>query len=342
MADELILDVAEPEVVEESKEGYDTEGMLPQEIEMAKEHGFIEPEEKEDGEHTEQSESKTEQDSEGEQQQEEKKEVDTDPDSFDKIEEVHEADEKKFHETYTPNQKALYFKNKAEKRKRQEAQKELEEIKSKYELDGVKSMVATKKLEQIKQSLGNTDLTVEQLQSIIDSEVSFKKDSKLYTKEEFEAEKAKEQEGSKKEQSALNDRILLSEEIIKSREKDYEDIYKFAEEVFKYKPSKQKLFRTMLLDPGFEEEDIAEYVIEVAKSNKKYGQGTPESKEEVNRAIKNSKKKVSSAAISTSGKTSKVPESELTVEQASSLSTDQWSKLAEKTKKRIMMGLDPD
>ena len=342
---EVVVEVPAEEVVV-NDDSFDTEGLLPEEISMAKEYGLIKEEEKKSGEHDESEELKTEDNTEevGEKDEgEQEKEIDDDTDSFEDIDEVFNKDEKKFHEKFSSNQKALYFKNKAEKKKRQEAQKTADEYRAKYELDSVKTLVATKKLEKIKEALGRTDLTVEQLQEIIDSEYSQQTEKKLYTKEELEAEKEIEQESSKKEQSALNERILLAEQIGKSKNKDFDALIKHAEEVFKLIPAKQKIFRTMLLNPNdYDENEIADFVIESAKLSKNYNQGTPEQKLNADRAIKNSKKKVSSASIGASKKSEKVTESELTVDSATRLSVEEWSKLSENTKKRIMMGLDPE
>ena len=98
----------------------------------------------------------------------------------------------------------------------------------------------------------------------------------------------------------------------------------------------------MLVDKNIDETEIVDFVVDIAKLNKNYGKATepnPVDKDKVDRAIKNSKKKVSSASVSGGGGRRTVDEDDLTIEDAKSLSITQWSKLKESTRKRLLMGV---
>ena len=90
--------VLNDEVVEES--GFDTEGLLPQEVELAKQHGLVkeEKEEEEDGKQPESKEVETNDDTGTEEKEESKEdeseeEIDTDPDNFEAMDKVFKKDE---------------------------------------------------------------------------------------------------------------------------------------------------------------------------------------------------------------------------------------------------------
>jgi hypothetical protein len=81
-------------------------------------------------------------------------------------------------------------------------------------------------------------------------------------------------------------------------------------------------------------------VVTIAKLSSKYGKesASVEKKESVEKVIDNSKKKVSSASIGSSGGRRTIVEDDLTVEDAARLSADQWTRLSQQTRKRILGG----
>jgi hypothetical protein len=198
------------------------EGMLPEEIAMAKEHGLIkDQEEEENGEHKEHINAETERDSDKKEKEQEK--VEDKPD-FDEV----EKDESKI-SAYNANEKALYFRWKNDKKKRQSLEKEFNELKSSKELDLVKNKASEIKLNKIKEALGNEDLTVEQLQAIIDGEVVASSDKdKPLTKadlEKIEADKNKQIENQQKAESEARERLASIEEIGRSKIDNFAKIY---------------------------------------------------------------------------------------------------------------------
>lgn len=331
------IEIEEEVEQEENNEDFDIEGLSNGELELAKESGLYKELEENENADNKQSETKTEEDNEDDSKEKEK-EINKDPDNFEEMENVLNKDEKKFHETFTPNQKALYFKAKVEKKKRQEIKKENEELNKKIkELQS--SSGSKKKLDKIKELLENNSdsLTIEQLQAIIS------------TKEEIE-EKIELNEDKTKE--TIASRIVLAEQIGKGQYNNFNNICNLAGEIFKSKPRYQKQFDEMVADSNIDETEIVDFVVDIAKLNKDYGKEkvSQEAKEKVNRVLKNSKKKISSASIGGSSGKRIISEDELTCAQvqykAKTLSSEEynkfWEKLSEKTKTRLLKGIDPE
>jgi hypothetical protein len=328
------------EIEEKVEKTFNTDGLLPEEVKLAEEHGLITEEKEEDGEHKEQSESET---TEVARTEEEKEEVEDKKPSFEEVEQNESLSEK-----YNPNEKALYWKWKNDKRKRQALQKELDDIKSSSELQTVKELAAAKKIQRISSVLNSDDLTVEKIQSIINGqEVTV--DDEPITKSDLERlEQERELENSKriKEQQEFNERLLTIEKIGLAKYEDFNDIVKLADEVAANDNTCKEILSSAFQDTETDEEKILDRIVTIAKLNPNWGKkddsgATESASKDVDRVVKNSKKKISSAAITGGGSSSIVTEDTLTVEQAGRLSNSQWSKLSEKTKKRILMGIDP-
>lgn len=335
------------EIIEEegqTEEKFDTEGLTDGELELAKSHGLVKEEKKfeekpkesvvvEDGEHQEQSEPKTEEDSE--------KKEEVRPATFEDV----ENDENRLKE-YSPNEKALYWKWKADKKKRQQAQRDFDELKAQYELQGVKDSVAERKLNLVREALQGEDLTVEKLNAILGDTVH--KDEVL-TKSEFNRLQL-EQETKKQEAQKLNqrqaERLQVAENIGKSKYENFDEIVTLANEVVA--SDKTGTYRGVLdasfSDKEVDEEDLVERVVTIARLNPKFGKkkdsvsaenAQPETN--VDRAIKNSKKKISSAAVARSGKRV-VAHDELTADDAAKMTTKQWMELPDRVRERILKG----
>lgn len=308
------------------EEEFSIEGLMPEEIEMAKEFDLIK--EKEDGVDDEQSEDATETDSE----EQEEEEINTDPDNFDDMDKVLEKDEKKFHEKYTPNQKALYFKQKAFKKKFQDSKKEAEELRK--QLDELKGASTSKsKLDKVAELLNSgEDLTIERLQAVINEDVksTVEKDEPI-TQEAVMAR--------------VQEKANFAEKIGRAKYDNFEEISKLAGELAKENKTYQKVLDDAFINDDIDEAELAETVVRIAKLSPKFDEVSgrkPELKVDpkADRVIKNSKKKVSSAAIGGSGKRL-ISESDLTCDQAVKLTPDQFAKLKPETQKRILMGIDP-
>jgi len=325
------LDVVE-EVVEET---YDTEGLLPEEVEMAKEHDLIVEEEKkdeEDGTDKEPEEPKTEEDTGTEEVEEE--EVSDDPDNTDDMDKVFEKDEDKFHKKFTSNQKALYFKAKRDKQRRQEAEKVAEEATAKLELSGLKDSVSSKKLAAINEALADENLTVEKIQAIIAGN----------TKAEIEAQQKEEQAKQAVEKKKMQSRFDLTEQIGRSKYDDFDKMVDLVQEEIRNDKTgvTQQILNKNLLDTNIGEDDLADVIVRFAQLNPKFGEVTskasPSDKENVSRAIDNSKKRKSSASVTSSGGKRMVSEEDLTPDDAVKMDDKQWMKLKPATKKRLLGG----
>lgn len=351
-AEESVVEV--PEIkVEQEEVKLDIENMIPEEVALAKKHGLIKEEPKKDkvdGTDTKPPVVET------KDSKEEVEEEVLDPQSFEDMDAVFEKDESKFHKKFTPNAKALYFQNKRNKKLRQEALQELEEVKANYELTSVKSTVAQKKVEKINALLsGDPDkITVEAITEILNAQkLEDNDDNTPLTRAEMkrmqdeQTKKATEQEKAQKD---FNDRLLAIEGVGKSQFTDFDAITKLAQEVIESDPDGlyKDILQRSFSDKSIDEAKVVNRIVSIAQLSPKYKElekasAQAEKKNDgiVDRAIKNSKKTPSSASINGSGGRIVKNEDDLTVEEASRLSTAQWAKLKKETKQRILMGIDP-
>jgi hypothetical protein len=299
----------EPEIV--------VEGLSEKEVEMGRSSGVIpkEVEEKKD-EHKEQPVVEAKEDAKA---------------SFEEV----EKDERLL-ERYSKPEKGLYMKWKIDKHKRQEAQKEKDELQAKLDLGQVKTMAYSNKLNKLKEMLKKGDeLTADQLLNIID---------------EGKEEKSEEAE-PRAPADVLKEKIAtkaqFAEKIGETKYDNFKEIANLAKEVITNDTTGtyQELIDKSFTDDKVDENMLVERVVNIARLSPKFSELTktvePEKKEEANRVLKNAQKKVSSAALPSSGGKRVVSEDELTVADAARLNTEQWGKLSDKTRKRILMGQDP-
>jgi hypothetical protein len=354
-----VVELNEPEK-EEEEIVLDTEGVSEEEIALAKEHGLVKEEgEKDDADkESREQDSATEEPEDNERARDEGKEETGEgkegegtegdkPLTFEDIEQ-NENNLKKFN----PNEQALYWKWKSDKRKRQRLEKDVEELKnSRVELEQVKNLSAVNKLNRInKLLLGDaSNITVEALQEIIKEEDG-KDDSAPLTRADLKRiEAEKEQESKKKEESKTvqSERIALAEKIGLSKYPNFKEITDLAGEIVTADKSGmyREVLDTAFRDPNVDESELVERVVAIAKLSDKFKDlkkaPTKEEIERTNRVVKNSKKRTSSASVTAGGGKRAVSEDELTVDQAARLTAEQWNKLSEKTKKRILMGENP-
>jgi hypothetical protein len=328
-----------PEITEAEPTAFATHGLLPQEVEMAKEHGLVEEEskevdesskeeEKKDDEHEEQPEAKTE-----DNKEEEK------PKTFEEVEK-NEGGLKKFN----PNEQALYWKWKSDKKKKQAAVRDLEEYKANTELSSIKEK---SKLSKIAEALSSENVTVEALQAIIGN--AEKGDLTPLTKadlKQIESEKALEVKEETKNTQQHAERLKLAEDIGKTKYDNFDELTKLATEVVNsdktgtYKDVLDASFK----DTEIDEEELIERVVTIAKLNPNFGKKKSDSAEDaptetdVDRAIKNSKKKVSSASLGSGGGKRTVSHDDLTADDAAKMTTSQYMKLPNSVRKRLLGG----
>jgi hypothetical protein len=310
-----------------SEEGFSVEGLEPGEVELAKKHGLVEEpkvevEVKKDGEHAEPAKPKTE-------DKPSEKEGEVETPTFEQV----EADEKLV-DKYGKNEKALYWKWKTDKHKRQEAQKEANELKDKLK-EAVDSGISGKKLAKIKEMLKNPDsLTIEALTAAIDEQIEPEK-------------KPNELDNAQAIQQKVAIKAQFAEKIGSAKYDKFNEISILAKEVIQGDASKtfQKLIDDSFLNDEVDENMLVERVVNIARMSPKFNdvvnRVNPEDKAKADRVIENSKKKVSSASVSGASGKRIISESELTVEQATRLSSDQWAKLKPETRKRLLQGINP-
>lgn len=331
------------DIVKSEPDEFKVDGLLPQEVKMAEKHGLVKKFEEKpkqtdlvkepDGEHKELPKSEAKENS--EEVKEEKLEVKS---TFEDV----EKDEGKIKQ-YNPNEQALYWKWKSDKRKRQDAVKEKEDLKAQLELNQVKELSYAGKLAKIKQALKGDSLTVEMIQEILgdekaETEAPITK-SELARIESEKETKAKEKERLGKERA---ERIETAEKIGKTRYQNFEELTKLAEEVVS--SDKTGTYRDVLqaafLDTEIDENDLIERVVTIAKLNPNYGKKS-EPKEsdtkDVDRAITNSKKKISSATVGSGGNIRTISHDDLTVDDAAKLTSEQWRKLPDSVRKKLLM-----
>jgi len=310
------------EVVEEVAKDVDTSEMLPQERELVEKFGLNKKEEvkKEDGADDKQSEVKT------DDKPAEKKEEVVESPTFEQA----EADEKLV-EKFGKNEKALYWKWKTDKHKRQEAQKEVDALKEQLKV-AVEGGSSNKKVEKIKELLKNPEsLTVEALQAAIDEQVA-------------EDKKPNELDNAEVIRNKVATKSMFAEKIGSAKYERFNEIANLAKEIITEDKTGtyQKLVDESFLNDNVDENMLVERIVNIARISPKFNtvvnSVAPEAKEKANRVLENSNKKVSSASVNGASGKRIVSEAELTPEQAAKLSLEQWRKLKPETKKRLMAG----
>src|SRR3990172_1094301 len=314
------------------EDGIDIEGLSDGELELAKKHGLIKSDDKEKKDETEEG-IEVDIDELDEQSKadtkEDKKKEEVESPTFEQIEE----DEKLINK-YGKNEKALYWKWKTDKHKRQEAQKEASTLKERLK-EAVDSGVSGKKLDKIKALLKEPDsLTIEALQGILEEQIEpEKKDNEL--------------DNAQTIQNKVAIKAQFAEKIGSSKYDNFDKISNLAKEVILADSSKtyQKLIDESFLNDDVDENMLVERVVNIARMSPKFNevvnQVNPEAKTKADRIIENSKKKISSASLTGASGKRIISESELTVEQATKLSTTQWNKLKQTTRERILKGVNP-
>lgn len=362
------IEIPEPETPVEkesiavTEEAMREQGMSDAEIELARKNGMIAEKEQSkknpESEQVKEPEDEEEDSEEEGQDSEDEKDKQTfdveDFDTFEKIHDLYQNDVKAFY-NLPRHVKNLYHNSKGIYKRYKEEEEARKEIEGKVELDKVKASTAEKKIQRIKERLSNPEnLTIEDLQEILgqDAALSEESDKPLTRKDLEELENKKNQEESAKfnQQKELQRRILRSEEYAKSNIKDltdgkYEDIGEvvdLAQEVARSKTRYMDMINEAFLDENFSEDQVVDVILDIARLNPKWGKKEPAGKNgetDVDRMVRNSKKKKTSAAIS-GGKGSRVVSfDDLTPEDASNLNEKQWMSLPREVRKRILSEL---
>jgi hypothetical protein len=329
--------VKEPIVIdlpqsEETDTGFDTEGLIPQEIQLAEKHGLIDNEEKKvEDEHKEQPEPTTEKDT-GTEEKEETKEKQEEVVKHPEYEDVEKDENLLKH--YNKNEQALYWGKKGEIKKRQRIQKEFEEFKADAELRQVKDRAYIEKIKKLDELLsGNQDdITIEAIRSVIGPK-------NAVAIEEAQQPKADPSEKERQFIQARAEKLKIAEKIGMARYPKFKEMADLAKEVIISDKSEtyKRLIDSDYNNPDTDEETFVERVVSIARINPKFNE-LEKSVEKPKAKVEDFKKKTSSASISSGGGHRTVSEDDMTPDDAINLTTAQWKGLSEKTKKRLLMG----
>lgn len=247
--------------------------------------------------------------------------------TFEKVEEKEELLEK-----YNKNEKALYWKWKTDKHKRQELQKEKEELQTTYEQDQLKSKVYKNRQDKLSELLDSgAELTIEQIKGILN---------------EGKIEEVK--KSDKSESDVMKERVqtkaMFAEKIGQAKYDHFQEISNLAKEIILEDKTGvyQQLIDNAFTNDKVDENTLVEQIVNIARLSPKFntlGQsGKPEDKQKAGKVIANTSKKVSSASVTGGGGKRSVTEEDLTPEDAVRLSSDQWRNLSKQTKERLLKG----
>lgn len=271
---------------------------------------------------------------------------------------------------YSKNEQALYFKWKADKKARQEAQAErdlviLKEKTLRNELDKAKEEgnLTIGKLNSINKLLnGNPeDITIEAIQEILAAPV--KKDiedkNKPLTKadlEDIEKEKENRARVEVENNKQFVTRMNTLEEYGKTKFENYDDVIASAKDVLDGKAElpevidRADIARRLvekINDPKNDEDDISDFVLGIARLNPNFGKEVKKvdpseksekkvSSEDIDKIVKNAAKGSSSATVNGGSARRVVSHDNLTIEDAAKLTPEQYMKLPKEVRTRLL------
>ena len=229
---------------------------------------------------------------------------------------------------FNANEKKLYWERKKERIKRQEAQRE-------KELTAIQLSAAKREIELLKTSNPKSvEESKEETQEVDED------DERIMTVGEFKRmQKAKAEEAEKVNAQAQSiiKRVEVQEVEAKAKYADYDEVTKLAAEMIKTNKSYARVLAQAANDP---DENVAEVAYNIGRLHPKYGKtakAEPKAEtKQIDRAIKNSEKRVTSASVSGGGGKSAVGEADLSVEDVAKMSTVEYAKLSKETRDRIL------
>lgn len=226
---------------------------------------------------------------------------------------------------FNANEKKLYWERKKERIKRQEAQRE-------KELTAIQLVAAKREIELLKTGTKKSVEDSNEEAPVVDED-----DERIMTVGEFKRmQKAKADEAQKETAKAqeIIKRVELQEVEAKAKYEDYDAVTLLAAEMIKQDKAYARVLAEAANDPDI---NVAEVAYKIGRLHPKYGNTVkkPENKT-IDRAIKNSEKRVGTAAVSGGGGKSALTEAELTVEDVSRMSAVEYGKLSKETRDRIL------
>lgn len=324
--EKIIIEEPKEEIQEEIE--VNTDGLSIEEIEAGKESGVIKTDgkkeaKKEDGHKEEGSEDKV-----------------LDPADFEEMEEAYNKDETKFHKNFTSNAKALYFKAKRNKQLRQEAQEEAETLKKEKEFLGLKEKSYQNQLKEIEDLIdkieaGDENITTSDIRKVL----KLKKDIEEKVEDLKEEKK---DDKSKKEEAYLAEKMKNAHLLGKSKYEDFDNIVALANEVVAQDKEIALIITKAYRNPEVDEAELVEKIVKYAKLHPKFGEEpkkeieSEKDSKKVERILSNSQKKKSSASLTPNGGRREVSYDELTIDDVQHMTQEQWGKLPEQTRKRLL------
>lgn len=314
-----MVEETKPVTTDEAKEA----GWSKEEIQMGVENGTLSEKETQ-----EQPEEEAEDEQPEEKAVEDSEEQDNDSDDEEDVEESDSDDDEGDKDTsdFNANEKALYWKQKRERKKRQAAERKAELLEAKL-----------KAYQEISEKKETPDTQNE------DNEEGFITKADLKKQKE---EEAKKQEERRLQAEAINARLEAQYEEAKAEYENFDELCDLAKEVMDEDESgvyatklqqatvsengnpAQVAYQISRLHPDFDK---------VAGKKEKVASKKKTDKKKVNKVMANAKKRSSSAALGGgAGGSRKVSEDELTPEDVVHMDQEQWNSLTDKTRKRLL------
>ena len=241
-----------------------------------------------------------------------------------------EGDEKLI-EKYNRNEKAFYWKWKTDKHKRQEAQKRLNELEEKYS-NLEHNSVYQKKIDKIAKLLNENseNLTIEDLQSIINEKVETEKVIKDVSQED--------------KSNSVNTKLMFAEKIGMAKYDNFIDMANLANEMFKSNGTYNRILTDAINNDDIDENQLVETIVSISRLNPKYKDigktAQKENIEKANKVIENSKRKISSASVASSNNRRVVSYKDLTLQQLASLPMQKYNKVPKEVRDRLLRGAE--
>lgn len=322
MSDEKQFAVIEDTAEEQSQEI----GLTESEIATAKEHGLIKDEEPEKEEKVE------------EKKEEKEEEVKVlDPESFDEMEEAHSANEDKFHKSYTPNAKALYFKYKRQKQLRQEAQVLAEKAEKDRDYVNTQTKAYQKKLKDVNDILDRIDNGDENLTTADIRKIVALREAQAQAEDKKEETKKPEVQ----QERYLRQKSKDTYELGVSKHPDFNRYVDLCNEIVKQDKDIALIITSAFNDPEVDESELVNKIVRYARMHpdfekKEVVQKDAKEKSDIDRIVENSKKKKTSAAITGGSGGRRVSYDELTLEDVAKMNRSEYDKLPKEVRERIL------
>lgn len=310
--------------VDVTEETMRDEGFLDEEIDLAIKHNIIKKGQK-DGEHDGKQPDAAKKDD----PKVDQSKIDLESlDSFEKVHEIYEKHPDKFRQLPT-NVKALYHNSKGLYKKAKVEEQKRIDVEKKFEYDSLKQKAAEIKLGRVREALKKDNLTVEDIESILGDGVQEKK-----------AEEVKEPEVDRTQMIQM--RIAEVDKLGRVEHEDFDRLVALAQQVVQAKPRQLRLLQDALNDDATSEKEIVDLVVDIARLHNDFEKKAEKEQpvkaqidEKVDRMVKNSQKKPTSASIGGGTGSRTKSFDEITPEDVARMSLEEYKKLPEPVRRRL-------